>query len=114
MGRTLVTGATGFIGSHVARLLVGRGDEVVVTVRPWSSLERLAGLDVRQVRADILDRRAVRRAIASVERVFHIAGTTDLPASRARRSSTRVQGTRVVLEEALRADVQRVVYTSSA
>jgi dihydroflavonol-4-reductase len=114
MGRTLVTGATGFIGSHVAHLLVGRGDEVVVTVRPRSPLEQLDGLDVRQVRADILDRRAVRRAMAGVERVFHVAGTSDLRASRARVFSIAVEGTRIVLEEALRAGVQRVVQTSSA
>jgi dihydroflavonol-4-reductase len=114
MGRTLVTGATGFIGSHVARLLVGRGDEVVVTVRPRSPLEQLDGLDVRQVRADILDRRAVRRAMAGVERVFHVAGTSDLRASRAQVFSIAVEGTRIVLEEALRAGVQRVVQTSSA
>ncbi|MGZ4312324.1 MAG: NAD-dependent epimerase/dehydratase family protein [Solirubrobacteraceae bacterium] len=114
MGRTLVTGATGFIGSHVARLLVERGDEVVVTVRPESSLEPLDGLDVRHVRADILDRRAIRRAMRGVDRVFHVAGTTDLRADRARLFSIAVEGTRIVLEEALRADVQRAVYTSSA
>ena len=113
MGRTLVTGATGFIGSHVARLLVQRGDEVVVTVRPESSLEQLEGVEVRMVRADILDRRAVRRAMRGVERVFHVAGTTDLRADRARVVSIAVEGTRIVLEEALRAEVERVVYTSS-
>jgi dihydroflavonol-4-reductase len=114
MGRTLVTGATGFIGSHVARLLVKRGDEVLVTVRPDSSLEQLAGAEVSTVRADILDRRAVRRAMRGVERVFHVAGTTDLRADRARILSIAVEGTRIVLEEALRAGVQRAVYTSSA
>jgi dihydroflavonol-4-reductase len=114
MGRTLVTGATGFIGAHVARLLVARGDDVAVTVRRDSALSALDGLDVRQIRADILDRRAVRRAMKGVERVFHVAGTTDLRASRAEVFSVAVEGTRIVLEEALRADVQRAVYTSSA
>jgi dihydroflavonol-4-reductase len=114
MGRTLVTGATGFIGAHVARLLVARGDEVVVTVRRDSPLTALEGVDVRRVRADILDRRAVRRAMTGVERVFHVAGTTDLRATRAEVFSIAVEGTRVVLEEALRAEVQRAVYTSSA
>jgi dihydroflavonol-4-reductase len=114
MGRTLVTGATGFIGAHVARLLVARGDEVVVTVRTDSVMAPLDGLDVRRVRADILDRRAVRRAMKGVERVFHVAGTTDLRAPRAEVFSVAVEGTRVVLEEALRAEVQRAVYTSSA
>jgi dihydroflavonol-4-reductase len=114
MGRTLVTGATGFIGAHVARLLVGRGDDVVVTVRPDSSLTALEGLDVRRVRADILDRRAVRRAMKGVERVFHVAGSTNLRAARPEMFSVAVQGTRIVLEEALRAKVSRAVYTSSA
>jgi dihydroflavonol-4-reductase len=114
MGRTLVTGATGFIGAHVARLLVARGDEVVVTVRRDSPLSALRGVDVRPVRADILDRRAVRRAMAGVERVFHVAGTTNLRATRAEVFSIAVEGTRIVLEEALRAEVQRAVYTSSA
>jgi len=113
MPRTLVTGATGFIGSQVARRLVQRGDEVAVTVRPGSGIERLHDLDVRQIRADILDRRSMRRALRGADRVFHVAGTTDLRASRAGLFSIAVQGTRIVLEEALRANVQRAVYTSS-
>jgi dihydroflavonol-4-reductase len=114
MGRTLVTGATGFIGAHVARLLVARGDDVVVTVRRESPLAALEGLDVRRVRADILDRRAVRRAMKGVERVFHVAGTTNLRTARAAAFPVTVEGTRIVMEEALRAEAQRVVYTSSA
>jgi dihydroflavonol-4-reductase len=113
MPRTLVTGATGFIGSHVARLLVQRGDEVLVTVRPASNLIALEGLEVKQVRADVCDRRAVRRAMRSVERVFHVAGTTSLTLPRERAFAVNVEGTRIVLEEALRAGVERVVYTSS-
>jgi dihydroflavonol-4-reductase len=114
MGRTLVTGATGFIGSHVASLLVQRGDEVVATTRDGSSLQQLEGLEVTTVRADILDRGAVRRAMRGVERVFHVAGTTDLRADRSRHVAIAVEGTRIVLEESLRAGVERAVYTSSA
>ena len=114
MGRTLVTGATGFIGAHVARQLLARGDEVTVTVRADSSLTALEGLDVRRVRADMLDRRAVRRAMKGVERVFHVAGLTNLRATRSEVFSVAVEGTRIVLEEALRAEVARAVYTSSA
>jgi dihydroflavonol-4-reductase len=113
MARTLVTGATGFIGSHVAQLLVARGDEVCVTVRPDARVAMIAALDVQHIRANILDRRSIRRALKGVERVFHLAGTTNLNASRAQVFSTVVEGTRIVLEEALRADVERVVYTSS-
>jgi dihydroflavonol-4-reductase len=111
--RTLVTGATGFIGSHVARLLVERGDEVRATVRPSSRLDALEGLDVKTIRADVRDRRSVRRAMKGVERVFHLAGTTNFGTPREQAFALNVEGTRVVLEEALRAGVERVVYTSS-
>lgn len=113
MPRTLVTGATGFIGSHVVALLVQRGDEVHATVRPSSRFDALEELGVRPVRADILDRRSIRRAMRGVDRVFHVAGVTELNASRARTFSLNVEGMRIVLEEALRAGVERAVYTSS-
>jgi dihydroflavonol-4-reductase len=110
---TLVTGATGFVGSHLARMLVERGDEVHAVVRANSRMEALNGLDVKPVRGDILDRRSIRRAMRGVERVFHAAGTTSLHAPRGAVFALNVEGTRIVLEEALRARVQRVVYTSS-
>jgi dihydroflavonol-4-reductase len=110
---TLVTGATGFIGSHVTRLLAARGDDVRALVRKESRRDVLDGLDVSTVTGDILDRRSLRRAMNGVERVFHVAGTTDLRLARERAIAVNVQGTRFVLEEALRAGVERVVYTSS-
>jgi dihydroflavonol-4-reductase len=113
MGITLVTGATGFVGSHVARALVRRGDAVRVTVRDGSPEEALAGLDVERARADLLDRRAVRRALRGVDRVFHVAGLSSLRASAARLHEVNVVATRIVLEEALRAGVERAVQTSS-
>jgi dihydroflavonol-4-reductase len=113
VARTLVTGATGFIGSHVARLLVARGDELRALVRPGSKLGALEGLPIEPARGDILDRRAVRRAMRGVERVFHLAGSTNLALPRERMFSISVEGTRIVLEEALRAGVLRAVYTSS-
>jgi dihydroflavonol-4-reductase len=113
MPRTLVTGATGFIGSHLVRLLVERGDEVTVTVRAISRPDALDGLPVRQVRADMRDRRAMRRAMQGIERVFHVAGTTSFALPRAEVFSLNLEGTRIVLEEALRAGVERAVYTSS-
>jgi dihydroflavonol-4-reductase len=113
VGRTLVTGATGFVGSHVARALLARGDEVRATVRASSSREALAGLDVEFVTAPLGDRAALRRALREVDRVFHVAGTTNLRASPAELARVNVEGTRTVLEEALRAGVGRVVHTSS-
>jgi dihydroflavonol-4-reductase len=114
VAQTLVTGATGFIGAHVTRLLVERGDAVVVSVRSESDLQPLDGLELRSVRADVCDRQSVRRAMRGVDRVFHLAGTTNLRLDRARTFALNLEGTRIVLEEALRAGVQRVVYTSSA
>jgi dihydroflavonol-4-reductase len=110
---TLVTGATGFLGTHVTRLLLERGDEVRALVRPGSEVASLDARDVAIVRGDVADRRAVRRALRGVDRVFHLAGTTNLRMSRAEVFALNVAGTRNVLEEALRSGVQRVVYTSS-
>jgi dihydroflavonol-4-reductase len=111
--RTLVTGATGFIGSNLIRLLAARGDELSALVRPTSDPEAFDGLDVATVQGDILDRRAVRRALRGVDRLFHTAGTTNLRLDRAQTFAVGVEGTRIVLEEALRAGIERVVYTSS-
>jgi dihydroflavonol-4-reductase len=113
VGVTLVTGGTGLVGSHVVRALLERGDDVRVTIRPSSRLANIAGLDVERVTCDVLDRRAVRRALRGVERVFHVAGATSLRRSADDLFRINVEGTRVVLEEALRAGVQRAVYTSS-
>ena len=113
MAKTLVTGATGFIGSHVARALLARGDDVRICVRDESKLENVADLDCERVVADVLDRRAMGRALRNVDRLFHVAGLTSLRASPERLFRINVEGTRTVLEAALRAGVERVVYTSS-
>jgi dihydroflavonol-4-reductase len=113
MPKTLVTGATGFIGSHVAKALVARGDDVRATVRATSDLEPLAGVEVETVVAELTDRRAVRRALRGVDRVFHVAGSTNLRASADALFKANVETTRTVLEECLRAGVERVVHTSS-
>ena len=113
MGKTLLTGATGFIGSHLARALLERGDDLRVAVR--GDRKRQIDLDAEQVRCDVLDRRAVRRAMKGVDRVFHAAGVTSVrPEDAERMFEVNVRGTRTVLEEALRAEVARAVYTSSA
>src|SRR3954464_7185024 len=113
VGVTLVTGGTGLVGSDVVRALLGRGDEVGVTVRSASRLANIAGLDVERVACDVLDRRAVRRAMRGVQRVFHVAGATSLRGTADDLFRINVGGTEAVLEEALRAGVERVVYTSS-
>ena len=112
MGTTVVTGATGFIGTALVRELLRRGDDVRAAVRDPDRAARL-GCDV--VACDVLDRRSVRRALQGAERVFHVAGLTSLRAAdRERCFAVNVGGTRVVLEESLRAGVERVVHTSGA
>src|SRR5918911_5595703 len=114
MGKTLVTGGTGFVGSAVVRQLAARGDDLRLTVRRRSRLDGIAGVDYEGVECDVLDRRAVRRAMKDVDRVFHLAGLVSMrPEDDERLFDVNVGGTRVVLEEALRAGVERVVYTSS-
>jgi dihydroflavonol-4-reductase len=114
MGKTLVTGGTGFLGSHVVRALAKRGDDLRLLVRKSSVLEHLSGIDFDRVTGDVGDRRSVRRAMKDAHRVFHVAGVTSMrPQDRERVFEINVGGTRNVLEEALRADVERVVFTSS-
>lgn len=110
-----MTGATGFIGSHVARLLAERGDELVLGVERGSSDEAIAGLDAKRLTLDVLDRRSVRRVLRGAGRVFHCAGLTSVrPQDAERVFELNVGGTKLVMEECLRAGVERVVYTSSA
>ena len=95
-------------------MLAERGDDLCLTVREDSRTELLEGIEHRQVRCDLLDRRAVRRAVNGMERVFHCAGLVSLR----RRDEQRVfevnaGATRLLLEECLRAGVERVVFTSS-
>ena len=78
-----VTGATGYIGAHVAKLAAERLGPLRVTYRDEGRLERLAGTEAEPVRADVLDRGALRRAFRGCTTVIHCAGSSRL----ARRSS---------------------------
>jgi dihydroflavonol-4-reductase len=112
--KTLVTGGTGFLGSHVVRALAQRGDQLRLLTRRGSSLDHLSDLEFERAGGDVTDRRAVRRALEGVDRVFHLAGTTSMRSgSREAVFDVNVKGTRVVMEEALTAGVTRVVHTSS-
>ena len=93
--------------------LVRRGDEITAAVRAGARTDDLDALGVRTVQADVLDRQAIRRALKGADRLFHVAGTASLNLARSRTFAVNVEGTRIVLEEALRAEVQRVVLTSS-
>jgi dihydroflavonol-4-reductase len=83
-------------------------------LRRGSSIDHLADIEFERAAGDVLNRASVREAMVGVERVFHLAGTTSMrPQDRNRVFELNVRGTRVVLEEALAAEVNRVVYASS-
>ena len=114
MPKTLVTGGNGFIGSAVTRLLAERGDELRLLVRRRSRLGQVDDLDFERVEGDVRDQRAMRRALKGVDRVFHLAGVVSMRAADADLLfDVNVGGTRTVMEEALRAEVERVVHVSS-
>jgi dihydroflavonol-4-reductase len=114
MGKTLVTGGTGFIGSHVVRALTRRGDELRLLVRKPSRLAALGGLELDSVTGEVGDRDVLRRAMDGVSRVFHVAGITSMrPRHRELLFEVNVTGTRNVISEARRAGVERMVFTSS-
>ena len=115
MPQTLITGATGFVGSHLARALAARGDELRLLIRRSDDGASLDDLEFERVNGDVTDRRAVRRAVAGVDRIFHCAGLTSMRRELADRvARVNVDGTRIVCEEALDAGVTRLVHTSAA
>jgi dihydroflavonol-4-reductase len=111
MKPTLVTGASGFIGWHVARLLAERGHKVRALVRPAS---RVPDLDVEQIGGDLRDSASLERAVAGCGLVFHVAADYRLwskkPADLYR---SNVDGTRNMLSAAQAAGAERFVYTST-
>ena len=115
MAKTLVTGGTGFIGSHVVSELARRGDELRLLVREGRDVGHLDGFEWERATGDVCDRDSVRRAMKGVDRVFHVAGKTSMRSGERKRVfEINVEGTRNVMEEALRAGVIRAVHTSSA
>jgi dihydroflavonol-4-reductase len=112
---TLVTGATGFLGSHVARQLVARGEKNVrVLARPTSDMRALAGLAVERVIGDLRDPTSLDLALAGVETLYHVAADYRLWARDPQEIyESNVTGTRNLLAAASRAGVARIVYTST-
>ncbi len=111
---TLVTGATGFLGSHVARQLVARGETVRVLVRPSSRLHAIEALPVEQVAGDLRDMASVYRAMAGVGRVYHVAADYRFGVRHPNEIyDSNVTGTRNLLQAASHAGVERFIYTSS-
>jgi dihydroflavonol-4-reductase len=112
--KALVTGGTGFVGTHVVRALVDDGVTVRVLARPQSDRRALAGLPVDIVQGDLADPRSLPAALAGVDELYHVAADYRLwapdPAVLYR---VNVGGTRALLLAAAAAGVARVVYTSS-
>jgi dihydroflavonol-4-reductase len=111
---TFLTGATGFLGSHVARVLSEQGANLRLLVRPTSNLKNLEGLNAETAAGDLRDLASLEKAIAGCEAVFHVAADYRLwvqdPAEMYR---SNVEGTRAILEAARKNNVRCIVYTSS-
>jgi dihydroflavonol-4-reductase len=109
-----VTGATGFLGSHVARVLADNGADMRLLVRSTSNLRNIEGLRADRVLGDLRDPASLEKAMAGCDVVFHVAADYRLwvrdPNEMYR---SNVEGTRAILEAARKNGVRRVVYTSS-
>jgi dihydroflavonol-4-reductase len=111
--RTFVTGATGFVGANLARLLLQEGYEVRVLVRPNSRLDNLQGLDIEMIKGD-LNEPDLYRKIQGCQVLFHVAAHYSLwQSDRDALYHNNVLGTRNVLAAARQAGIERTIYTSS-
>src|ERR1700722_2275966 len=111
---TLVTGASGFLGRHVARLLAARGEQVRVLLRPTSQTRLLEGMAVECVSGDLRDPSSLEKALTGIWTVYHVAADYRLWARDPREIyDSNVQGTRNLIEAARRANVERFIYTST-
>src|SRR5579864_955953 len=112
--QAFVTGATGFLGSQVARVLCEQGAKLRLLVRATSNMKNLQGLPAETVTGDLRDPGSLEKAMAGCDTVFHVAADYRLwvrdPQEMYR---SNVDGTRALLEAARRNNVRRLVYTSS-
>jgi dihydroflavonol-4-reductase len=114
MPEALVTGGTGFVGANVVRALLADGATVRVLARPGGDRRAIAGLSVEIAEGDLTQPASLRRAVAGVATVFHVAADYRLWARNAEELyRTNVEGTRDLLRSAAEAGVRRIVYTST-
>jgi dihydroflavonol-4-reductase len=111
---TLVTGAAGFLGSHVTRQLVASGETVRVLLRASSSNRAIADLPLEYVTGDLRDTASLQRAVHGVQRIFHVAADYRLWARKKREIyDSNLGGTKNILDAAKRAGVEKFIYTST-
>jgi len=111
---SLVTGATGFIGSHIARKLVQRGEKVKILLRKSSKTLNIDDIDAERVYGDIMDVESVKKALEGCDTLYHTAGFVSFrKADYKKMEEINVKGTANVLSAALEAGVRKAVYTSS-
>jgi dihydroflavonol-4-reductase len=111
---TLVTGAAGFLGSHVTRQLVSRGESVRVLMRPSSNNRAISDLSLEYVTGDLRDKASLERAMNGVKRVFHVAADYRLWAKRPQDIyDSNVGGTKNLLAAAKNAGIEQLIYTST-
>ena len=112
--KAFLTGATGFVGSHVARALAERGAELCLLVRSTSRTDNIADLRAEIVPGDLRDPASLKDAMRGCEFVFHVAADYRLwvpdPEEMYR---ANVEGTRAIIQAALASGVHRVIYCSS-
>ncbi len=113
MKRALVTGASGFLGASVARVLLDRGREVRLLLRESSDRRNVLGLDAEICLGDLRDSAAVSGAIAGCDEVYHVAAEYKFWAPSPDTYESNVRGTVNVMDACLAHEVERVVYTST-
>ena len=112
--KTFITGATGFLGSALARELIDKGEQVVALARPTSDLSNLEGLDIEIVTGDLKDEASLKAAMAGCDRAYHAAAEYVLWSKNPHELyAINVDGTRNLIRAARAAGVERVVYTST-
>jgi nucleoside-diphosphate-sugar epimerase len=113
MHRDLVTGGSGFLGSHLVEALVARGDEVRVLVRPTSKIDHLESLGVQLVYSDLNDSQSVRKAAHGMERIYHCAALASDWGTWENFQAANVTGFRNLLDASLEAGVSKFVHVST-
>ncbi len=114
MSKILITGSTGFIGNHVTRMALEKGDDIRCMVMPGEDRSPLDGMDVEFVEGNLLDADSLQNVVKGVDKIYHLAAlfavwTKDPDLH----FKINVDGTRALMKAAMREGVEKVVYTSS-